>query len=194
MDLKIKNLAPLIGIILLSIIYVSLNKDAKANNKLFLALVIFIGVIVLCMGNVEEAFGNYAPRTYRVSPYDGRDLGNDDSELKDMFKHNGPVKTLEDGKELPLLNEVTIFSPVGDGIKLTSDIGSDKMPLVDGKEGSPRHMFVLSHNQCRPECCPSQYTCDRGCVCTTKAQIDMIKGVHNDEVAFGGCELPGIND
>lgn len=195
MELKVKSLAPLIGIILLSIIYVSLNKDAKSNNKLFLALVIFIGVIVLCMGNIDESFSNYAPINHKVSPYDGQDIGNISKEdYQKILQHNGPVKMVKEGEELPLTSDVTIFSPVGDGIKLTSDIGSNKLPPIDGKEGSPRHMFMLSHNQHRPECCPSTYSSDRGCLCMTNDQVKMIKGLHKDEVALGGCTLPGMYD
>ena len=43
-------------------------------------------------------------------------------------------------------------------------------PTVDGKRGSPRSMFMFAYNQCHPECCPSTYSCDRGCVCTTPRQ------------------------
>ena len=43
-------------------------------------------------------------------------------------------------------------------------------PTVDGKKNSPRSMFMFAYNQCRPECCPSTYSCDRGCVCTSAAQ------------------------
>ena len=195
MNLKVKSLAPLIGIILLSIIYVSLNKDAKSNNKLFLALVIFIAVIILCIGNIEESFTNYAPINQKLSPYDGMDVSKmTKEEYEKILQHNGMVKMLKEGKELPLINDVTIFSPVGDGIKLTSDVGSDKFPSIDGKKNSPKQMFMLSHNQFRPECCPSTYSNDRGCACMTNSQYDMIKGVHNDEIAFGGCNLPGEFD
>lgn len=43
-------------------------------------------------------------------------------------------------------------------------------PPVDGKKGSPRSKFMFAYNQCRPECCPSTYSCDHGCVCTSAAQ------------------------
>lgn len=38
-------------------------------------------------------------------------------------------------------------------------------------------MFMFSHNVASPSCCPSTYSTDRGCVCTTQQQRDWI-GVH----------------
>jgi hypothetical protein len=47
-------------------------------------------------------------------------------------------------------------------------------PVVDGsKDGGVRSMAVMSFNKCSPECCPSTYTCDRGCVCLTEEQKKM---------------------
>ena len=43
-------------------------------------------------------------------------------------------------------------------------------PPVDGQDGSPRSMFMLAYNQSSPECCPSTYSSDQGCVCTTPEQ------------------------
>jgi hypothetical protein len=35
-------------------------------------------------------------------------------------------------------------------------------------------LFMFGQNQCRPECCPSTYSCDHGCVCTNKQQRGLI--------------------
>ena len=35
-------------------------------------------------------------------------------------------------------------------------------------------MFIFAYNKCSPECCPSTYSCDKGCVCTTKQQRKFI--------------------
>jgi len=43
-------------------------------------------------------------------------------------------------------------------------------PTVDGRPDSPRSKFMFAYNQCRPECCPSTYSCSNGCVCTTPEQ------------------------
>ena len=34
--------------------------------------------------------------------------------------------------------------------------------------------FLFALNQCKPECCPSTYSCDSGCVCATPEQNDFI--------------------
>ena len=31
-------------------------------------------------------------------------------------------------------------------------------------------LSIFSENECKPECCPSQYSCDRGCICLTENQ------------------------
>lgn len=47
-------------------------------------------------------------------------------------------------------------------------------PVVDGSKEGPRSMAVMSFNKCGPECCPSTYSCDRGCVCLTEEQKAMM--------------------
>jgi hypothetical protein len=47
-------------------------------------------------------------------------------------------------------------------------------PSVDGTKGGKKNMFMFAHNKCSPECCPSTYSCDRGCVCTTKKQREYL--------------------
>jgi hypothetical protein len=36
------------------------------------------------------------------------------------------------------------------------------------------NLFIFKNNQCKPECCPSSFSCGSGCVCTTPSQRDMI--------------------
>jgi hypothetical protein len=38
----------------------------------------------------------------------------------------------------------------------------------------PDSLFLFKNNQCKPECCPSSFSCGGGCVCTTPAQRDYI--------------------
>lgn len=76
--------------------------------------------------------------------------------------------------DVPLISDVTIFSPVGDGIRLTEALDAANFPTVDGKPNSPHHLFMLAHNQVRPECCPSTFSDSRGCVCLTKEQQAMV--------------------
>jgi hypothetical protein len=36
------------------------------------------------------------------------------------------------------------------------------------------NLFIFKNNQCKPECCPSSFSCGGGCVCTTPKQRDYI--------------------
>lgn len=47
---------------------------------------------------------------------------------------------------------------------------------IDGKEGSPKKMFMFANNRSSPNCCPSTFSTSTGCVCTTKAQRDFVSG------------------
>lgn len=47
-------------------------------------------------------------------------------------------------------------------------------PPIDGDNDSPKNMFILSHNKCSLDCCPSIYTCDKGCVCLSDRQKKYI--------------------
>lgn len=38
----------------------------------------------------------------------------------------------------------------------------------------PDNLFLFKNNQCKPECCPSSFSCGSGCVCTTAKQRDFI--------------------
>jgi hypothetical protein len=39
----------------------------------------------------------------------------------------------------------------------------------------PDSLFLFKNNQCKPECCPSSFSCDGGgCVCTSPAQRQYI--------------------
>jgi hypothetical protein len=54
-------------------------------------------------------------------------------------------------------------------------------PSIDGYPNSSKSMFMFSQNQCKPECCPSTYSCDKGCICPTANQKNFIcnKGISN---------------
>ena len=61
----------------------------------------------------------------------------------------------------------------GHQLPLESSIATDPTingPTLDGTKNTSNSMFMFSKNQCKPECCPSTYSCSGGCVCTTKEQ------------------------
>jgi len=69
-----------------------------------------------------------------------------------------------------------------DGVKLTcpDGVSSWKCNTPDEKlngpafQPGPDSLFMFKNNQCKPECCPSSYACDGGCVCTTPDQRQVI--------------------
>ena len=76
------------------------------------------------------------------------------------------------------------YKPIGpfDGVSLTCPDGVSKwkcnMPNepLNGPafEPGPDSLFMFKNNQCKPECCPSSYTCNGGCVCTSPDQRQVI--------------------
>ena len=69
-----------------------------------------------------------------------------------------------------------------DGVGLTCPDGVSKWKCNTPNEPmngpafqpGPDSLFMFKNNQCKPECCPSSYACDGGCVCTTPDQRKVI--------------------
>ena len=69
-----------------------------------------------------------------------------------------------------------------DGVKLTCPdgtsgwkCGTPNEPLKGPAfEPGPDSLFMFKNNQCKPECCPSSYSCGGGCVCTSPDQRQVI--------------------
>lgn len=64
-------------------------------------------------------------------------------------------------------------TPTGEEETL-KDTYTNQGPSIDGKEGSPKKLFMFAYNRCHPGCCPSTYSCSGGCVCTTVSQRKFI--------------------
>jgi len=115
---------------------------------------------------------NPAPLNYRISTGSDRKLTNcpestwrhSPSNLSLVNKNNFVAQ----GSQLPL--HPTNTEQVSDG------------PTVDGTKNTPKNMFMFANNQCNPKCCPSTYSCDGGCICTTKQQRQFIasRGKNNN--------------
>lgn len=60
------------------------------------------------------------------------------------------------------------------------DTNNPSAPSIDGVS-KDTSMFMMAFNKCDPSCCPSPYSCDRGCVCMTKDQINYVgtRGFNN---------------
>ena len=81
---------------------------------------------------------------------------------------------------LPLYKPSSLYTPQGTPLPLVQDKNLKEIPYnsngptVDGTNKTSKNMFMFAYNQCRPECCPSTFSCDRGCVCTTEQQRQFI--------------------
>jgi hypothetical protein len=159
---------------------------SNSNSKLATILVILLIVLVICytrfMIERDESF--IAPADYingvggAISTADTR-LAADNGANSMPIAWDGLKFHAVASPTVPLISDVTIFSPVGDGILLTPDINAGKMPPLNGNStigaaSGMKGLFMFSHNQTNPACCPSQYSSDTGCLCVTKEQSDFI--------------------
>ena len=108
-----------------------------------------------------------------VSAYDGLCLKTGNPEFWSHSPNN-----------VPLVKDNTLFSVQGHGIP-TKPVLSDPSSLsgahLDGTPDTPNKMFMFANNQSSPACCPSTFSTDTGCVCTTDKQRDFIaaRGYNN---------------
>ena len=189
----------LLGLLLiLVIIFVESNRDLNQLIYALVVLLILIGGTMISQPNPrKEGFLGYAPTEYNMGSCGGKMLKPEDS-IRPMMSNwdgikytggssdeaNRQHKWRHSPSNLPLVKDTYITSPVGDDILLTDDLTSAYYPTVDGKAGSQQRMFMFAQNQVRPECCPSTYSSDMGCVCTTESQRNFIAG-------RGGNAAPG---
>ena len=113
-----------------------------------------------------------APLNYVMGPYSNKKYeyaNNTNNEAHHGWRHppqhvplyaNTP--NLSQGTPLPLFESKTEQPSFSSG------------PSVDGSDKTPPAMFMFANNQCKPECCPSTYSCSGGCVCTTGNQRNFI--------------------
>lgn len=85
----------------------------------------------------------------------------------------------------PGLYEYPQFTPQGVSVPLKTEDPPTEIHTngtsVDGTPNTTNSMFMFSQNQCKAECCPSTYSCDKGCICPTENQKNFIcnKGISN---------------
>jgi hypothetical protein len=169
----------LLFLVILAILYAG-NCGDTSGKRITTIVICLVVIILFCYmrvkrsGSIWEGYVNYAPTSYNLGTCGGiKYSGN--SDIMPVYKnYDGLVLKSDPRPNVPLVSDVTIFSPVGDGIKLTEDPVSYTFNTVNDKPDSPRHLFMLANNQVSWDCCPSTYSTDRGCVCVTKDQVDMI--------------------
>ena len=83
-----------------------------------------------------------------------------------------PQKTLQCRSYTPILDLTHLWELKKDIFQIQTII---KVCLVLPEiQMIPKSMFMFTHNQAHPDCCPSTYSTSTGCVCTTKEQVDFI--------------------
>lgn len=161
--------------VLLSVVlfYLIVKKDNDRVSALLLVIAVILGVIYL--QNTKEGFN--APLSHRMPCGQVRLSGKDDIQRNMASTYDGLSLKSNPAPDYQLYDKVKIASPVGDDITLSQDPVSYNFNTITGDPNNgPRHMFMLSHNQCKPECCPGQggYSCDHGCVCLNKKQTRFV--------------------
>ena len=178
-------LLPLIILVILGCVYAGSLKSP--GNRLCVVICVMLIILVLCYfqmhGGRDNFVGGYAPLnyTYKVNDYgscsgknyvDASNYAVINNKLGSTATYDGLI--LNTPKNNNQLSKPVMFSPVGDGYILDDAMNSENFPTVDGKDGSPRSMFILKNNVSSPDCCPSTYSDSMGCICTTNEQREMV--------------------
>lgn len=122
-----------------------------------------------------------------MGPYDGKCLAANTTSYEKYKWMKEPVHT-------PLLQSTGFVMQGGQG-PLKDRVSDDKYltgPHLDGTSDTSQSLFMFAKNKCSPGCCPSSFSCDSGCICTTEKQREFISrgGVMpNDSVSGLGPAL-----
>lgn len=138
------------------------------EKKTFVILsVIFVGISCLIYKYNNDKKEQFSNLNYSMGPY---------SNL--VLKPKGCSNWRHSPSNLPLNNDINNNVYQGNQLPLKQnkyvDLNNPEAPNVDGTSQSPKSMFMFSFNKCAPECCPSTYSCDKGCVCTNEKQRHFI--------------------
>jgi hypothetical protein len=103
-----------------------------------------------------------------MGPYDGKCLDGNNS--------NEKYKWMKTPYTTPLLDN-TGFVVQGSTGPLQNRLSDDSYltgPHLDGTNDTSESLFMFAKNKCSPGCCPSSFSCDSGCICTTDKQREFI--------------------
>ena len=142
----------------------------KTNNILIVAIILLAVIIIFKVLKNKNHFLEMF-ESFSSSSYDNIDLV---KEREGIHKWKKPHN-----KQLVL--EKPIHTSQGLSNSVHSYDGHDgklidyNVPSVDGlKDSKYKSSFLFKYNQCSPDCCPSTYSCDGGCICTTEQQREFI--------------------
>lgn len=182
-DIKLK-LFKLIFFVCLTLIFLDISKYINLNfiKKIFLLFTILISIIFL--KQIQENFRS--PLEYNFGEYNNLHLNS-----KNFYKRKVlmPAYNFDNDKHIDsedcswlrppcntkLHKNIYINNPNGNDELISKNPYEDQLhPPVDGKSKNYKKMFFFTYNKCSPKCCPSSYSCDKGCVCLNQDQRDYI--------------------
>jgi len=180
-------LIPLLFIVVLAVIYAAMFKEGVHRVTIVLgALAIVLAFCFYQTGSMtslrqriglKEGFTG-APVDYALGRCGGFNYGKLSNNVMPLTGNFDGLRLKNGAKpDYSLLSQdkVAYHSPVGDAYALNPDpSASAGYPTVDGTPNTPHHMFMFAYNRSSPECCPSTFSSDRGCVCMSNAQRDFI--------------------
>ena len=173
-------------LILVLLISFYLNNQGNRTNLVFIlcATIIYICYLLefVRRPNIMNLETFQAQTDYKMGPYSALYLNNDGR----FNKYNQGASNVECGMDkrpcnIGLHEDVRFDTPMGTEERYVPDPDHNKsMPSVTGNPDDPRSYFMFTHNQVHPDCCPSTYSSDRGCVCTTQEQRRFINSRGNN--------------
>lgn len=127
--------------------------------------------------HIDQVFTGMSSLPNKKFPYDNL---TESELLNSVVTHNPEDGKLGTGNKVNYMEHELVdpvyFSPVGTPHRLKLDPNQDAMkPSVNGLKNGPRALSMFAYNVFKPECCPSPYSGDRGCVCFSKEQKEYLK-------------------
>lgn len=179
-------LIPLLFIVVLAVVYAAMFKEGIHRVTIVLgALAVVLAICLFQTGQFRawtrrfrrEGFTG-APVNYALGRCGGFNYGKLSDDAMPLTGSFDGLRLKNGAKpDYSLLSQdkVAYHSPVGDAYALNPDpAASAGYPTVDGTANTPHHMFMFAYNRSSPDCCPSTFSSDRGCVCMSDAQRNFI--------------------
>ena len=188
-------LLSLIVLVILGCIYAGSLKTSSQRLSVVICMLILILFLCYLQINSTDSFTGYAPLDYKLTngKCNGKNTFNY-ADINSQISSTGTYDGIKLKSELvtkPLVDPITIFSPVGDGIQLTQPLGNQMYPSVDGTPNGDKFLFSFAHNVVSPDCCgSSNMSSDMGCVCYSPEQLQMFGQRAGNLTA--PIEYPGI--
>jgi hypothetical protein len=190
-------LLSLIILVILGCIYAGSLKTSSQRLTVvvcMLILILFLCYLQLYSRENFSGANGYAPLDYKLNNGSCNrntfNYGDINSQISSTGTYDG-IKLKSNIVTKPLVDPITIFSPVGDGVKLTQPLGNQMYPTVDGTPNGQKFLFTFAHNVVSPDCCgSSNMSSDMGCVCYSPEQLKMFG--HRAGNLTEPIEYPGI--